>query len=134
MECVLWFSSLHLHKKYLLSTCSNRVESISFTQISLMILLGAVLSIHLLPGMPTGNLIMSSVFYPQYATCRLLLELRNMSIVALMEDEYNYSITSTYDSIIRVYTSLVPFQTCHSSVACTIKIWPTFSLNSYLWS
>lgn len=81
---------LHLHKKYLLSTCSNPVESISFSQISLMSLLGAVLSVHLLTGVPTVNLIMSSVFYPQYATCRLRLELGNMSVVALVDDEYNY--------------------------------------------
>ena len=48
MECVLLrFRSLHLHKKYLLSTCSNPVESISFSQISLTSLLGAVLSIYL---------------------------------------------------------------------------------------
>jgi len=46
VECVLlWFSSLHLHKKNLLSTCSNPVKSISFfffSQISLMCLLGDV--------------------------------------------------------------------------------------------
>ena len=44
MECVLlWFRSLHLYKKYILSTCFNPVESISFSQASLMSVLGAVL-------------------------------------------------------------------------------------------
>jgi hypothetical protein len=90
MECVLLrFRSLYRHRKYILSTCSDPVGSVSFSQISLM---------SLLPGVPTVNLIMSPVFYPKYATCRLLFKLRSMSIVTLLDDEYSCRVTSTYES------------------------------------